>query len=300
MIDTWETTSTLWSQASLERERESRSRFPASGRRVLRACRRRRRSHRRLFPLCPFSSFVLTRLALPKLWWYPHPEAFPLWINRHQRWFGLLVWRRSRVEAQSCGGGSYFPGEGGYQSSVVAGSCLRGVEVHSDPLTPSQFPGGGGSEKSILAGLSSGCEGSLLPCTAFFCFVITALGSVLLALGGPWGVRSVCDGGALVGGRWKLSVGGLSGAENSGVVWWIVWSFAGGSEKSFGASRMREEMSIHFRSILSPDERRSFSVVVVGDAGAGMWCIRRGAILATASLSGGGVFAGGESRRLRG
>lgn len=89
------------------------------------------------------------------------------------------------MEAQSCGGGSYFPGEGGYQSSVVAGSCLRGVEVHSDPLTPSQFPGGGGSEKSILAGLSSGCEGSLLPCTAFFCFVITALGSVLLALGGP-------------------------------------------------------------------------------------------------------------------
>ncbi|KAJ4914265.1 hypothetical protein Rs2_08886 [Raphanus sativus] len=93
----------------------------------------------------------------------------------------------------------------------------------------------------------------------------------LLCLAPPsFGVRSVYDGGALVGGRWKLSVGGLSGVENSGVAGRIVWSFAGGSEKSFGASRLREEMSIHFRSMVSPDERRSFSVVVVGDAGAGM------------------------------
>lgn len=29
-------------------------------------------------------------------------------------------------------------------------------------------------------------------------------------------------------------------------------------------------MSIHSRSMLSPDERRSFNVVVVGDVGAGV------------------------------
>ncbi|WZZ48540.1 hypothetical protein YC2023_048647 [Brassica napus] len=102
------------------------------------------------------------RFALPELWFNPHPEALTRGVNRHQRWLdclskGAVVWRGKCGEVVFSS-----PGGGGYESSVVAGSCLWEVVGFFSIASSILSPGGEGFHSlasPALVELSGGLRG---------------------------------------------------------------------------------------------------------------------------------------------